>query len=1342
MKTEIKTRKTVPLCGGAEAHVNLLTGENAITFTDITDGDMGVTISHVLQQNGNGENSFCCGKNMRLNLHETFVKNEDTAVDADYIYTDSMGDTYAFKEYFNYVTSGGAKKRITDKTKVTVYEDGNLSYTTGGVTYPVEREVVTYDGMRASTKLEGVKNIENYEQRIDELKQVEEQYDSYKNAFLDYVICDASGNVVREIEEPTYANIKSFASTIKASGFANLVLTKSEALNLKLLCMSESNLNTQTSVEYLTKLTKTNARHLDELLLKFRVTYTENTSNVLTSNMLQIISDYPVFNINTKEFTQLNVIQTEEWPGLRWGFFDTVYNEYVVPDPTEFVLHRNEGMNLLSCYDQQDQIDKQKEQLGENSARYIESLLEYYDKCVECEKAIKNLKLQAPVSFIMTEDGTKGFNESGELVVMYNKRGNYVAVDYENYYDGTKTLRRIRRVYDDKEREISFAYNHKNMLSEITDSKGKTTKYEYTGNIYFKVLFSNGRKLTFYFNDGNVQVTDDYRSRYIMELDDNGKLSRIVQQSSVVRVSHGEVELGADGYVALFTLGFSCGTTATITDNENNTISTYLFDTETERLINFFEEKNGVVARAEAYSFSDLGTKIYTTTKAKKDSLYLTPYSSFTFEGEDSSQKTISVFNYLVSESNTVCEGDVTKTQLTEYTYTPEDQVCKAVTTVIIENLGSVQETQTHVVLYEYNGVGALLKKQSYTEGEEHVNGIDIEEHVYDKNGCEIKTVTYNSLDPSSKFYTEKEYDENGKEIGQLDPTGKHKTTFLYDGEGVSSQVYPNGAKLSYGSCDIDGNSAITMSTEEDEENSIQVFRTNGLVTKVKNAEIEYNYEYDNKGRETLVTVKGLTFVQRSYVDSDNYKRSTVTEKEATISIEEDKALRTVTTSTDTGTDYKEIEKQYDSRDNVSTITEYSNYTVSAQTDYTYDSLDRLTACTRTCNDQTSSENTTYDVYGNVSSKVMVDANGTITYNYTYSDDSKRSLTQVEMVEKNLTIVPKTDCLGRSTGKEITANDVKIDESTISYIKHGSHATNMPATITYADGSKISYKYDSMGNIIKVYENGLLVTEYEYDALGRLVRENNSKMGVTYVIKYDNKGNILAMGSCQCTRQSVEELEASEGIWYIQYTYDSIGRLAKWGSQAITHMEDGRCSTYKGYSITWNGKEMVGCGTHTFTYDAMGRRRTKDSITFTYDAKGKLVKQSNGLSFIYDHNSLIGFMYENNTYFYRRDILGNIIAILDSVGAVVVKYIYDAWGRFSISGNTTIGNINPYKYRGYYFDNETALYFLKTRYYDPDVGRFISMDDVSYSQVYIRPVPVALLVAAVTVGYPVGTPLS
>ena len=54
MKTEIKTRKTIPLCGGAEAHVELLTGKNIIKIPDITDDEMGVTLTHILQQNGDG----------------------------------------------------------------------------------------------------------------------------------------------------------------------------------------------------------------------------------------------------------------------------------------------------------------------------------------------------------------------------------------------------------------------------------------------------------------------------------------------------------------------------------------------------------------------------------------------------------------------------------------------------------------------------------------------------------------------------------------------------------------------------------------------------------------------------------------------------------------------------------------------------------------------------------------------------------------------------------------------------------------------------------------------------------------------------------------------------------------------------------------------------------------------------------------------------------------------------------------------------------------------------------------------------------------------------------------
>ena len=70
----------------------------------------------------------------------------------------------------------------------------------------------------------------------------------------------------------------------------------------------------------------------------------------------------------------------------------------------------------------------------------------------------------------------------------------------------------------------------------------------------------------------------------------------------------------------------------------------------------------------------------------------------------------------------------------------------------------------------------------------------------------------------------------------------------------------------------------------------------------------------------------------------------------------------------------------------------------------------------------------------------------------------------------------------------------------------------------------------------------------------------------------------------------------------------------------------------------------------------------------------------------------------------------------------MVKYVYDAWGNhkvFSPSGTeitdtTSIGHINPIRYRVYYYDTETGLYYLHSRYYDPQVGRFISADDVDY----------------------------
>ena len=94
---------------------------------------------------------------------------------------------------------------------------------------------------------------------------------------------------------------------------------------------------------------------------------------------------------------------------------------------------------------------------------------------------------------------------------------------------------------------------------------------------------------------------------------------------------------------------------------------------------------------------------------------------------------------------------------------------------------------------------------------------------------------------------------------------------------------------------------------------------------------------------------------------------------------------------------------------------------------------------------------------------------------------------------------------------------------------------------------------------------------------------------------------------------------------------------------------------------------------------------------------------------------LVGFHYNNNEYFYVSDLTGNINKIIDINGIVKVEYKYDAWGNIlSITGDNTIKNINSFLYKGYIYDFETNIYYCNSRYYDPLVKRWISIDEVSY----------------------------
>ena len=157
----------------------------------------------------------------------------------------------------------------------------------------------------------------------------------------------------------------------------------------------------------------------------------------------------------------------------------------------------------------------------------------------------------------------------------------------------------------------------------------------------------------------------------------------------------------------------------------------------------------------------------------------------------------------------------------------------------------------------------------------------------------------------------------------------------------------------------------------------------------------------------------------------------------------------------------------------------------------------------------------------------------------------------------------------------------------------------------------------------------------------------------------------------------------------------------------------------------------------SYSYDETGLRTRKSTNTnrtyYDRDASGNLVHEfrdysgylgeDSHLYYYYDANGNIGSIsYNGVRYAFRKNLQGDVIAILDTSGNVVARYTYDAWGKVlsvtDANGNantssTFIGNVNPIRYRGYYYDTETGWYYLGTRYYDPQVKRFLNSDMIA-----------------------------
>lgn len=285
---------------------------------------------------------------------------------------------------------------------------------------------------------------------------------------------------------------------------------------------------------------------------------------------------------------------------------------------------------------------------------------------------------------------------------------------------------------------------------------------------------------------------------------------------------------------------------------------------------------------------------------------------------------------------------------------------------------------------------------------------------------------------------------------------------------------------------------------------------------------------------------------------------------------------------------------------------------------------------------------------------------------------------------------------------------------------------------TVNSNHELAYTYDSNGNMktVSKCENNVTTLQYEYyyDEANQLVRVDDYINDITTTYQYDMGGNIVLTKNYNRTTYSSTSTPTSQEI----YSYDSSwkDKLISVNGKTLTYDIIGNLLTYNGKTHTWIAGRKLATFTNdncsiSFTYDENGLRSqksvTQNGTTKTYKytwMDGKLVGQSDGINtlrFIYDENDeVVGFVNNDSTvYLYMKNILGDIISIVDENGLVVVNYEYDAWGKvISITGSLadTIGILNPIRYRSYYYDTESSYYYLNSRYYDPELKRFINAD--------------------------------
>ena len=624
-----------------------------------------------------------------------------------------------------------------------------------------------------------------------------------------------------------------------------------------------------------------------------------------------------------------------------------------------------------------------------------------------------------------------------------------------------------------------------------------------------------------------------------------------------------------------------------------------------------------------------------------------------------------------------------------------------------------------------------------------------ISEYTYDANGNCLTTKTG---DGTSFMQTSTAYDTNGNHVtAQTDARGKTVSRVVNTSKDTLTSITdPRGQTVSY-TYDQNRKVTKTATTVDGKEYTNKYTYTKDKLTQVKHntsadasGDVAYNFEYDTLGRPTVVKVDNQVLSSTTYNADGTVQRVDYgNEDSVEYSYDEFKRIKGIRYTEDSEDRYT---YEYGANGQVAQLTNKNLRTVTTSE---YDAAGRPARITRKHLDTGAHLYTgevSYDKFNNLKTFKEQMGSERTAFAITFTHDNENRPTLLNFGSSRQ-VAYVYDGLGRISRRTVNAGGTDV-ATTYSYLAggHGTGSTTpLVETITQS-GATLTYAYDDAGNITSV-SDGSKTISYEYDLLGQLIRANDpydttaGTTGTTWKYAYDLGGNIQSKTAYAFTTGTVGTAIKTDVFTYGDANWKD--KLTAFNGTTITYDAIGNPTNDSTWNYSWiNGRRLrcmhkgelgeQGYDEITFEYNENGLRTKKTRMYYdnatgdigykvtNYTLHGKNIVHmsdgSNDLHFFYDaQNKPAVVIFNGTAYAYLYNLQGDVIGLVDSNGTKMVSYSYDAWGKpISKTGTlaSTLGTIQPFRYRGYVFDEETILYYMRSRYYDAAKQRFVNADSL------------------------------